>query len=169
MRGSYRAEGLLAIAVTVLGALIVPIACAAGTAMYDAQRRYNEAHPVQSLHGVLNNDTWLGGGSHRAEVRWIDPGTGAPQAARLPLAQPGRAGDAVTLWQDSGHQVSATQSVPPHPVSAAVLVALAIITAAMTSLAGAAVALHKVLARRRCDSWQREWETATNSPDWRKL
>ncbi|MER6163150.1 hypothetical protein ABT188_00890 [Streptomyces violaceorubidus] len=144
-------------------AVVGPVAgvLASHAAAHSAAERRVERHPATAtlVSDASSNPLATGttGGRVDATVRWTAP-DGTRHSGRIPVDEGMKAGSRVTVWTDSGNQLT---TAPPSATQAGVDAAFmgaassfAVVAAAAAGYYGARV----VLNRRRRAAWAHEWE-----------
>jgi hypothetical protein len=161
VRFSDRVEAVLLVLVFGAAVLLIPIAGAVGTAVYEARAQVY-AEEAQTRHAVpataIEDSIFIVqryAQSFRVQARWH--AGGVEHFGAVELSREAKAGDRLDVWVDGrGNQVS-----PPAPTSRsgidAMFAGAGAWLIAMTGIAGSSAFVCAQLTRRRYRGWDREW------------
>lgn len=166
VRWSDRLESVLLILVFATALIVMPVAGAIGTAVYES-RAHLYAEQAQTRHTiaatVVEPSTPIVGQNEeafRADARW--QANGVEHFGSVELTRSTKVGDRVDVWVDAdGSQVAAPMSTSRAAIEAS-FAGVGVWLSALAGVTTLSMLARWWLSRRHCSGWDREWRELVN-------
>ncbi|CAN5462716.1 membrane protein [soil metagenome] len=162
VRNTDRLEAVVTVLAFLVALLVLPVACAVGTAVHETQTTYLADARAQrdQVTATVTADSAAVDEPYSAgtltPVRWT---VGFDTHADSVHSQQWvKAGETMDIWIDDRGLLTSPPPDPADPVLAAVLVALTVWAGAATAAAAVVAVVRSQLNRRRYDAWEREFD-----------